>query len=71
LVVISVLSPFHLVISASNFFFPSTALSRKNFDLVKLSISFSRSAISLTATDCTLPADKPRRTFRHNTGDNE
>ena len=32
------------------------------------SISCSRSTMSRSATDCTLPADRPRRTFFHSTG---
>src|SRR5690606_1035249 len=37
---------------------------------LKFCISFSRSTIKRTATDCTRPADKPARTFFHKTGDN-
>ena len=33
------------------------------------SISFSRSQISRTATDCTRPADSPRRTFFQSSGE--
>ena len=33
-------------------------------------ISFSRSTTSRSATDCTRPADRPRRTLRHRIGDN-
>ena len=36
---------------------------------LKSKISFSRSTINLTATDCTLPADKPCFTFFQSTGD--
>ena len=35
---------------------------------MKLSISFSLSTISFTATDCTLPADSPLFTFFHSSG---
>ncbi|WP_434421769.1 hypothetical protein [Nannocystis pusilla] len=35
----------------------------------KAAISRSRSTISLTATDCTRPADSPRATFFHSSGD--
>ena len=35
----------------------------------KASISRSRSTISRTATDCTRPADSPRRTLSHSSGD--
>ena len=37
---------------------------------MKFFISRSLSTTILTATDCTLPADKPRLTFFHNMGDN-
>ena len=36
---------------------------------LKASISSSRSRISRTATLCTRPADRPRRTLRHKKGD--
>ena len=35
---------------------------------LKLSISFSRSSMRRTATLCTRPADRPRRTLRHRKG---
>ena len=35
----------------------------------KTRISRSRSTTSLTATDCTRPADRPRATFAHSSGD--
>jgi hypothetical protein len=35
----------------------------------KAAISRSRSTISLTATDCTRPADSPRATFFHSSGE--
>ena len=53
--------------------FPSSvensAVILKDFSGLKFSISFSLSAISLKATDWTLPADKPPLTFLHRTGE--
>src|SRR3989338_10705857 len=37
---------------------------------LNFSISLSRSTTSLTATDCTLPAERPLATFFHKNGDN-
>ena len=53
---------------------PSSVLNTQsilNEDMgVKPSISRSFSTISLTDTDCTLPAERPLLIFLHNTGDN-
>ena len=48
---------------------PSTCTSTDQYSCGrKAVISASRSAMSRTATDCTRPADRPRRTFVHSTG---
>src|SRR5690606_3241897 len=56
---------------SSSFGFPveKTAVTLKAAVGVKWLISRSRSTISLTATDCTRPADKDGFTLRHNTGE--
>ena len=43
---------------------------REHYYSSKLSISVSRSQISLKATDCTRPAERLPGSLRHNTGDN-
>ncbi len=57
---------------AVNFFWldggDSTASRFQYSSGLKFSISFSRSTISRTATLCTRPADRPRRTLRHRNG---
>ena len=64
--------PFILASSISNFspFFVSTKTVICQYSsALNFSISLSRSTIRRTATLCTRPADKPRRTFFHNIGD--
>ena len=51
-------------------FLVNSAVILKSETEVKWFTSRSLSTINLTATDCTLPADKEGFTFRHKIGDN-
>ncbi len=50
-------------------FLPSTFASTDQYSCgLNAAISSSRSKMRRTATDCTRPADRPRRTLVHSTG---
>ena len=62
-------SPWYLATKEPGFPSRSRVTSRDQYSLgTKARISFSRSTTSRVATDCTRPAERPRRTFFHSRG---
>ena len=60
---------FNSALSLTPCSFSKTPISLYELFDIKFLISLSFSTISLTETDCTLPADNPALTFLHRTGD--